>query len=128
MIDKEQKLKKIWDNYVVVKEVQKAQNIKLVVAVGVRAGVKYINIREFYHRKRDDTWNPGRDGITIPVLLPIDRGTKRITPLYDFTVALAEATELMETIDLYDDNNAVYMPVKGKIIPIKPEEVTDEDI
>lgn len=128
MTDKEQKLKKIWDNYVVIKEVQKAQNIKLVVAVGVRAGVKYINIREFYHRKRDNTWNPGRDGITIPVLLPIDRGTKRITPLYDFTVALAEATEVMENIALYDDNNAVYMPTKAKIKPIKAEEVPDEDI
>ena len=51
-------LKRLWDNYAVIGEVRKSDRIKFVIGAGVRDGVKYINIREFYHKKSEDTWNP----------------------------------------------------------------------
>lgn len=106
------KTKKIWDNYRVVGEFRKSADIKFVVAIAVRDGVKYINIREFYHRKKTDTWSPGKDGVTIPVAFPIEKGTKVLTPLNDFVHVLYNALSVIDEVELYDEENAVYVPIK----------------
>ena len=46
--------KRIWDNFKEIGEVRKSDSIKFVIAAAIRDGVKYINIREFYKRKRDE--------------------------------------------------------------------------
>ncbi len=106
------KAKRIWDNYKVVGEVQKSDFIKLVVAAGYRDGVQYINIREFYMRKRDNVWMPGRDGITVPVIIPVNGGKERVhtyTQLGDLmTAAVAE----LAVMPMEDAENAVWYTPK----------------
>lgn len=110
MADK--KPKKIWDNYKVIGEVQKSDAIKLVVAAGYRDGIKYLNIREFYLRKRDNEWMPGRDGITIPVVAPIKQGTVLIRPYDILSSLMAKTVEELETMPLEDAANAVWYTPK----------------
>lgn len=110
------KPKRIWDNYKEVSEVQKTDRIKYVIAAATRDGVRYINIREFYLRQRDLEWKPGRDGITIPIQVPIEKGTKIIEPYEAFVKALLEAKTDAESIALADEDNAVwYMPKEKKV-------------
>ena len=106
--------KRLWDNYRVVGEVQKSDKLKFVIGAGVRDGVRYINIREFYFRKRDNTWNPGKDGITIPLLLPINNATEIIKPYQEFTSLMHEAASTLETMELSDPEHAVYIEKKTK--------------
>lgn len=105
----EKKVKRLWDNYKVIGEVQKSSSIKLVVAAGIRDGVRYLNIREFYLRKRDNEWRPAKDGITIPLLIPINDGTQLIKPYDGFVQVIAEAKTELEKMELSDQNNAVYI-------------------
>lgn len=107
-------MKRIWDNYKVIGEVQKSGSIKFVVAAAIRDGVKYINIREFYIRKRDNVWMPGRDGITIPIAVPIESGKKIITPGKALTDLIDETVVALSTMELLDEANAVYTQKKEK--------------
>lgn len=104
--------KRIWDNFKEIGEVQKSTAIKIVVAAAIRDGVKYINLREFYKRKTDNVWKPGRDGLTIPLEVPIENGTKRIVPYTGIADALTKAAEVLNTMELYDESAAVYMAKK----------------
>ena len=106
------KPKKIWDNYKELFEIRKSDRIKFVVAAATRDGFRYVNIREFYLRQRDSEWRPGRDGITIPLHAPIDKGTNIIHPMADFLKAVAEAIPVVEAMELADDDNAVWYPAK----------------
>ena len=106
--------KRLWDNYKVVGEVQKSTKLKFVIGAGIRDGVKYINVREFYFRKRDNTWNPGKDGITVPLLTPINEGTELIKPYQEFTSLMYEAASALETMELADPEHAVYIEKKSK--------------
>ena len=100
--------KRIWDNYKVIGEVQKSDRIKLVVAAAIRDGVKYINIREFYLRQRDNEWKPSKDGITVPISIPINKGTDRIFPYDALNTLLSATAKELKDMPLYDHNNAVY--------------------
>lgn len=109
------KAKKIWDNYKVIGEVRKSDAIKFVVAAAYRDGVQYINIREFYLRKKDNKWMPSRDGITVPVIIPVNGGKERVhtyTQLGDLmTAAVAE----LAVMPMEDAENAVwYTPKEDK--------------
>lgn len=106
--------KRIWDNFQELGEVQKSESIKFVVAAAIRDGVKYINIREFYKRKRDEVWMPGRDGITIPLVVPINKGTERLTPYVEMIALFNKAVEVFETMPLADEANAVYITKKER--------------
>jgi hypothetical protein len=100
--------KRIWDNYRVIGETLKSDRIKLVVAAAIRDGVKYINIREFYLRQRDNEWRPGKDGITVPINIPINKGTEMIFPYDAFNTLLSAAAKELKDMPLYDSNNAIY--------------------
>lgn len=106
------KAKKIWDNYRVIGEVPKSTSIKLVVGAGIRDGVRYINIREFYKRKKDNEWMPGRDGITIPLIIPIKDGMERVNSYSMLAPVLAHAATTLETMELSDEEHAVYYTPK----------------
>lgn len=107
--------RRLWDNYKVVGEVVKSDNIKFVIGAGVRDGVRYLNIREFYLAKRAGEWRPGKDGITIPIRVPIKNGTKIIEPYNEFVELMQTAKATVETMALSDINNAVYVEKKGKV-------------
>jgi hypothetical protein len=114
--------KKIWDNYKEIGYVRKSAAIRFVVAIAARDGIQYINIREFYKRKRDGVWKAGRDGITIPVEVPLHKGGDIIKPLESLIRGLTGAFKEFETFDLYDDEHAVWYMPKPKI----SEETADE--
>ena len=99
---KQKKPKKIWDNYAELFEVQKSDRIKLVVAAGVRDGVKYINVREFYLKISEGVWKPGRDGITVPIKMPIEKGAKIIEPAEAFIEAIKMTVEHLVDMPLAD--------------------------
>ena len=106
--------KRIWDNYVDLFEVRKSDRIKFVVAAATRDGFRYINIREFYLRQRDQEWRPGRDGITIPLKAPVEKGKKMIYPAGDMMDAIRKAMEYVETMELSDPEHAVWTEAKGE--------------
>lgn len=109
------KAKKIWDNYKVIGEVKKSDAIKLVVAAAYRDGVQYINIREFYIRKRDNVWMPGRDGITIPVIIPVNQGKEMVHTYIQLGDLMSKAVATLTIMPMEDEENAVwYTPKEGK--------------
>ena len=108
------KQKKIWDNFQEIGEVRKSDGIKFVIAAATRDGYRYVNIREFYMRKKDGVWMPGRDGITIPLRAPLNKGESFITPAHNIVELLQEAMNIAIKLDLADDSKAVYMPKKEK--------------
>lgn len=102
------KPRRIWDNYRAIGEVRKSDKIKYVIGAGIRDGVRYINIREFYTRYGEDAWRPSKDGITIPIAIPVNNGTEIIHPYLDFISVLAQTAEALETMELEDEENAVW--------------------
>lgn len=111
----ELRAKRVWDNYKVVAEVQKSERLKIVFAAGTLNGFRYINIREFYLRKRDGVWRPGRDGISLPLLSPLRESLKdggelqTITPADDFIKAFAEVMSYVSNMELADPDNEVWL-------------------
>lgn len=100
--------KKIWDNYKEIAEVRKSDGIKFVIAAATRNGFRYVNIREFYLRKKDNIWRPGRDGITIPIIIPLNKGESFIRPILDTLQAITDASVEAEAMALEDELNAVW--------------------
>lgn len=107
-------MKRIWDNYKVIGEIKKSDSIKIVVAAAIRDGVRYINMREFYIRKRDNVWMPGRDGLTVPIMIPVNNGTEMLKTYAELVPLLASAAKELETMPIEDANNAVYVQKKEK--------------
>ena len=105
--------KRLWDNYEIIGEVQKSTYIKVVVGAGIRDGVRYINVREFYLIRKDDTWMPGRDGITIPLIMPVDDGMKRLTPWVQLAEMMESAVFRLNSMELYDEEKVVYATRRG---------------
>lgn len=113
-VEEDSSLKRIWDNFKVIGELHKSASTKFVIAAAIRDGVKYINIREFYLKKRDGVWMPGRDGISIPLVVPINKGTELLAPYEVFAKLLTEAATELATMPLADEANAVYVEKKEK--------------
>ena len=104
--------KRIWDNFKEIAEVQKSDAIKFVIAAATRKGYRYLNIREFYKRKKDDVWMPGRDGITIPLRAPITNGEKILEPFKEVIQGLMDAADFAQTMELMNEEKAVWMEPK----------------
>lgn len=102
-------IKRIWDNFEEVCEVRKSDGIKFVVAAATRQGYRYINIREFYFRKKNGVWKPGRDGITIPLKAPLNKGEKFIAPLSSMLKAIKMASEVADKMELMDEEKAIWI-------------------
>lgn len=113
-MEEKKKMKRIWDNYKVVGEVRKSDGIKFVVAAATREGFRYINIREFYFRKKDGVWKPGRDGITIPLKAPLNKGETFINPYEVMAKLLAHASEEVNVMELMDEKNAIWAEMKER--------------
>lgn len=108
------KVKRLWDNYKVITEIQKTDRLKFVIAAGARDGFRCLSIREFYRRTSDKTWQPGKNGILIPLKSPLWAGVTNgvpniIEPLRMLIDVLPEAIKVVETIELSDPDNAVWI-------------------
>ena len=119
--------RKVWDNYQVICEIPKTNKLKFVIAGGIRDGWRCLIIREFYFRREDSAWRPGRDGLIIPIKSPlyeekVDGVPKFITPLYDMLKALTEATKYLEGMELYSQEHEIWILPKVKV-----KEIDDED-
>ena len=101
-------MKRVWDNFEEVCEVRKSDGIKFVIAAATRKGYRYINIREFYFRKKTGVWRPSRDGITIPLKAPLNKGEKFIAPFRSMLKAMTMAGEVASTMELMDENKAIF--------------------
>lgn len=116
----EQKKRKLWDNYTVIGEVRKGEKYKLVVAAATRNGFRFVTIREFYYRKMDETWQPGKDGITIPIMMPLDRRNpvngklQVITPMKNILALLPKAFDAASTMELADPEHELWFTPKSK--------------
>lgn len=111
------KPRKLWDNYQEVAVVQKTDRLRFVVAAACRDGYRCISIREFYHRKRDDAWVPGRDGVMIPIMAPLGKTRKpdpnnppkMIHPMKEMLAALQQAIDIVMDMDLEDPEKAIWL-------------------
>lgn len=106
------KQKKIWDNFQIIGEVRKSDKLKFVISAATRNGYRYVNIREFYFRVRDGQWAPSRDGLTLPLTSPLNKGETFISPYDDMLEVIVKAAEVLKDMPLLDDVNAVWQEVK----------------
>ena len=104
--------KLIWNNCKKIGEVKKSNRTKVVVELVARDGVKYINIRGWYIRKRDNEWKPALDGIAIPISIPIDGKLAR--PTEGLLELIQEALTHVEDFPIEDEANAVWAESKKK--------------
>lgn len=107
-------MKRIWDNFKNIGEVKKSDSTKLVVSAACRDGVKYIAIREFYFSKRTQEWNPARDGIVLPLSVPINNGTEMIEPYAGLITEMTKAANALADMPLMDEKHAVYIEKKAR--------------
>lgn len=105
------RLKRVWDNYIIVREVQKTANKKIVISAATRDGVKYVNLREFYKNKAGG-WTPTQEGISIPLLMPINDCTELLDVFNEMLKGFIEVYSVLETIELANPENAVFKEVK----------------
>lgn len=119
---KQNKPRKLWDNYIEIASIQKSERLRLVVSAGAHDGYRCINIREFYYVKRDGVWKPGRDGILIPLNAPLNRTRvpdpnnppKIIEPFKELLSVLQEAMTIASEMALADEANEVWLTPKEK--------------
>ena len=116
----EPKKRKLWDNYRVIGEVRKGEKYKFVVGAATRNGFRFVTIREFYYRKYDETWQAGKDGLTIPIITPLDRRNpvngklQVITPMKNLLAMLPKALEVASTMELADPENELWFTPKQR--------------
>ena len=108
------RMKRIWDNFEEIAEIRKSDGIKFVIAAATRKGFRYLNIREFYLRKKDGVWKPGRDGITIPMVAPLNKGEEFIHPYDELIKALSEAAVAVQDMELINEEKAIWAEIKKK--------------
>lgn len=104
--------KLIWNNCIKIGEVKKSDRTKLVVELVARDGVKYINIRGWYIRQRDQEWRPAMEGFAIPVSIPIDGNLSN--PTEGLLKLINEALAKVEDFAIEDEANAVWAEDKKK--------------
>ena len=104
--------KLVWNNCKKIGEVKKSNRTKVVVELVARDGIKYINIRGWYIRKRDNEWRPALDGIAIPIEIPIDGELAK--PTEGLLELIQEALTHVEDFPIEDEANAVWAEDKKK--------------
>jgi hypothetical protein len=104
--------KRLWDNNEVIGEVQLSERTKLVVAVSIRDGIKYLNFREFYSKKSTNEWKPAFAGFCMGIDVPIENNTFVLHPVQPFLDLIDQAIGTAAIMPLYDETKAVYIQPK----------------
>lgn len=110
---KNDKMKKIWDNYRVIGEFKKSKATKVVVSLGARDGVKCINIRAWYLKKNCTEWSPAFEGIVVPLAGIVDEQLNQEIG-QQFINLINQAMQEAPAFAIEDAANAVYVPKKEK--------------
>lgn len=113
---------RLWDNFEEVAVIQKSARLSFQISACTRDGFRCVTIREFYVRKRDGKMIPSKDGIMIPIAMPINRTKtpdpnnlpKVIHPMKEFILALQQAAEVAEQMELSNPDNAVWLRYNDK--------------
>lgn len=125
-------IRKIYDNYQVIAEIEKDARHRIRVAAGTLDGYRYVILREFYYSKREDTWKPGREGMFIPLVVPFKTAGSSIPTFKDigaeFFESVTKAMEVAKTMPLADAENTVYIPTNyTKSKAVKAKEISDNE-
>lgn len=102
----------VWNNCKRIGEVIKSERTKLVVELVARDGVKYVNIRGWYIRKRDNEWRPAMEGFAIPVGIPIQG--ELVNPTVELLELVEKALSMADEFAIEDAENAVWTPKKPR--------------
>ena len=89
----------IWDNFKELGEVQRSKGTKYVVQLVARDGTKYLNIREFYKRQKDNEWRPGRNGTALPIF-DIDAEQNEMKPAEELIKLLKQGLEQADEFEI----------------------------
>lgn len=104
------KAKKIWDNCKYIGEIKRSDATLIKFELVSRDGVKYINMRDWYKRKRDDVWMPGMSGFAVPLLFPIDGEKQDVAN--QVVAMIQEAIKQSTDFKLEDAEHAVWAQPK----------------
>ena len=107
-------MKRIWDNFETIGEVQKTDRTKFMVSTATRDGYRYVVVREFYKAVKTDTWHPAKDGIMIPLAVPLKNNGGTITPATDLFGMLKTAILQAAKMELMDESKMVFVERKQK--------------
>lgn len=107
-------MKRIWDNFETIGEVKKTDRTKFVVSAAARDGYRYVVIREFYLAAKTGAWHPAKDGIMVPLAVPLKNNGGTITPATDLFGVLKAAILQAAKIELMDENKMVFIERKQK--------------
>lgn len=113
---------RMWDNYEEVAVIQKSARLRFAIAACTRDGFRCVVIRELYFRKRDGQWLPSKNGIMIPIMAPITRTStpdpnnlpKMVYPMHELLLALTQAADVAEHMELADPDKAVWLYYEDK--------------
>jgi len=108
----EEKMVRIWDSCELIGELKKTERTKLRIELVARDGVKYVNIREWYLRKKDVTWMPSIAGFATPIQIPIEGSIA--TPMNDLIALIMQAVEKSSAFPIENAATAVYVAKKSK--------------
>lgn len=97
---------RIWDTYRYVTEIRKSDKAFLKFYATVRDGVRYIFMQEYV--QHTDGIKPTTNSLTVPMYIPIDKGTDIIKPFIEFVKAYQEVIVAHNTdVPLDDPETAV---------------------
>lgn len=113
---------RLWDNFEEIAVIQKSSTLRFHISACTRNGFRCVTVREFYKRRSDGLWLPGRSGISIPLMMPLNRTKtpdpntpiKIIYPMQEFILALQQAIDTAANMDLADPDNAVWLRYQNK--------------
>lgn len=104
--------KRLWDNNVIIDEIDFKDNQKLVIAITARDGAKYLAIRAWYYDFGDELWYPTSRGMTLP-LYTMFKG-EVIRPMDGLAEAITKVIESYDDVAIFDKDNQVWVPRKEK--------------
>lgn len=107
-------MKRVWDNFETIGEVKKTDRVKFVVSAAARDGYRYVVIREFYFAAKSGMWHPAKDGVMIPLMVPLKNNGGTITPAMDLFKLYKEAMLHASKMDLMNEDNMVFIERKQK--------------
>ena len=106
-------VRKIWDNYDVIDDIQVDYRTRIRIAIGTRDGYRYVSFREFRWVDRYGDWNPTKNGFMIPMQAPFHTEDS-IVPVIrntgdDFYDAYTRAMEAVRDMPLSDPDKSMYI-------------------
>lgn len=125
-------VRKIWDNYEIIADARTDDRHFIRIAVGTIDGYRYVILREFYLRHGEDTWYPGKNGLRIPIKMPMYPNGATLPTFVDvgdeFLEGFTKAIEAAKTMELANKDNAIYILKNySRATSIKMKEISSNE-